>query len=125
MLDKNRLQEIRRRQFFNFFADFYDKYERGAFGKDLNYEFRDKEKKQNLKKYFKKYHRDDLFLPTVVVDIPIECDIAAQKRLCECYIKNKEKGLNDKPKKKIKVKMLIEREQYEKREEYLGMSPGI
>ncbi|CDW86371.1 UNKNOWN [Stylonychia lemnae] len=124
-LDKEKIKEIRRRQFFNFFADFYDKYERGAFGKDLSYHFSDEEKEKNLKRYFKKYYRDDLFLPSVVVDIPIECNMAAQKRLCECYIKKNQSYSKNRVQRKIKVKMLVGREQYEKREEYLGMSPGI
>lgn len=88
-ISSDKIKEIRRRQFFNFFADFYDKYENGGFGKDLNYTFTDEEKEQNLKKYFKRYYKDDLFLPTVIVDMPITCDIAAKKRLCDCFTKLK------------------------------------
>eukprot|EP00347_Sterkiella_histriomuscorum_P003119 403365517 len=67
-----KLKEVRRRQFFNFFADFYDKYEGGAFSKDLNFNFSDEEKEANLKCYFKKYYKDDQFLPSVLVELPIQ-----------------------------------------------------
>ena len=83
-LNEERLKEIRRRQFFNFFADFYDKYEQGNMGIKSNFVFSDEEKETNLKKYFKKFYRDDLFLPTEIKEIPLFCDEGCKKRGCLC-----------------------------------------
>ena len=84
-LTTQKLKEVRRRQFFNFFADFYDKYEQGAFGLNQTFTFSDEEKESNLKKYFKQYYNEDLYLPTKIVELPLTCDIAAKKRLCKCH----------------------------------------
>ena len=120
-LTNKRVREIRRRQFFNFFADFYDKYEDAKMRQDDSFTFTNKEKEQSLKSYFKKYYRDDRFLPTVIKNIPLACDIASKKRLCDC--KNQVNNL--KPIKTIRVEMLQERPPGESKDQYLDKSEGI
>ena len=56
-----KVKDLRRKQFFNFLADFFDKFEAGHMkGKvGAGFKFDDEEKERWLKKYFKKYYMEN------------------------------------------------------------------
>lgn len=74
---ENKIKTCRRKQFFSFFTDFYDKLEEGKIKPGSGLTFSEQEKTEKLKTNFKKFYKDDLFMPTEVVDIPVSCDAAA------------------------------------------------
>ena len=63
--DKNvslrKIKELRRKQFFNFLADFFDKFEAGHMSSKVgnNFKFEEEEKERWLKRYFMKYYVED------------------------------------------------------------------
>lgn len=71
------VKEIRRRQFFNFFADFYNK--------NPVIPDSDEEKSGTLKELFKKYYTAETSMPKISVEIPHKCKIASELRPCNCH----------------------------------------
>ena len=58
------MKELRRKQFFNFISDFFEKIESGGLANkasDLT-KFTEDEKEKWIKKYFKKYYMENLCL---------------------------------------------------------------
>ena len=84
----DKIKDLRRKQFFNFLADFFDKFEaghmKGKVGK--NYKFDDEEKEKWLKKYFKKYYMENQVVEDIVVRMKLDTDQAAKKRQCSCTV---------------------------------------
>lgn len=56
-----KIKELRRKQFFNFLADFFDKFEAGTMSSKVgkNFKFDEEEKEKWLKRYFMKYYVED------------------------------------------------------------------
>ena len=52
---------MRSQQFWNFFADFFHKFEKGNMKNkvDKSYKFTEEEKQEWLERYFKKYYDDE------------------------------------------------------------------
>ena len=60
-----KIKELRRKQFFNFLVDFFDKFEAGEMKYKLgkNVKFTPEEKQKWLKKYFMKYFMENVEQP--------------------------------------------------------------
>lgn len=86
-MNKERIKELRRKQFFSFFADFFDKLEQGSMLKNLRgTNFTDEEKEEWIKTYFKRYYMENLVLKEEVVKLKVDTAMAAKKRQCSCTI---------------------------------------
>lgn len=83
------VKEIRRRQFFNFFADFYTK--------NPVLPDSDDEKSSTIKDLFKKYYTADTSMPKITVEIPHKCQFTGELRSCECNKKVEMDVRNERP----------------------------
>ena len=74
-----KIKDLRRKQFFNFVSDFFEKFDRGDMqGKASSLiSFNEEEKEQWIKKYFKKYFMENAVLKDEVVRMKIDTDMAA------------------------------------------------
>lgn len=84
------MRELRRKQFFSFLADFFDKEEKGHFANKTIHRFTPEEKEEWIKKYFKKYYMENMVLKEEKVRLKIDTDMASKKRHCSCTV-----GLRD------------------------------
>ena len=77
-----KIKGLRRKQFFNFIADFYEKFENGELkGKAGNMKpFTPEEKERQIKKYFKKYYMENAVQKPVKMKFKVDTDQAAKKR---------------------------------------------
>jgi len=82
------VKELKRKQFFNFLADFFDKLESGKMtqkvGKD--FKFTEEEKEQWLKKYFMKYFMETTEPTVEMVRIKVSQSNVNDKRDCSCSL---------------------------------------
>jgi hypothetical protein len=69
-----KLRELRRKQFFNFLADFFDKLDSGSMGNKVGKEFKfdTEEKEKWLKRYFMKYFMEGDGRPPEMVSIKVD-----------------------------------------------------
>lgn len=82
------MKNQRRRQFLNFLNDFFEKIENGQL-KNLQPEllkFTDAEKKDWVRKYFKKYYMENAVLRDETFRLKVDTDLARKKRTCSCTV---------------------------------------
>ena len=62
MVSQKKIKELRRKQFFNFLSDFFDKFDAGLMKDKVgpDFKFTEEEKERWLKKYFMKYFMEDM-----------------------------------------------------------------
>jgi len=82
------MKDLRRKQFFNFMSDFFEKFEQGNFSSKTTslITFSEEEKEEWIKRYFKKYYMENKVLKEEIVEMKIDADAAAKKRTCSCTV---------------------------------------
>ena len=92
-----KVKDLRRKQFFNFLADFFDKFEAGQMKGKVgnNFKFDDEEKEKWLKKYFKKYYMENQVVEDIVVKLKLDTDQAARKRQCSCTVGQRDEATGE------------------------------
>lgn len=74
-LSKQKMRQIRRKQFFTFFEGFFDKYPNDSLKlRNLRFQFSKQEKVDLLKKYFRKYFNEKLDTKKSTVESKLESD---------------------------------------------------
>ena len=88
IIPSKKMKELRRKQFFNFISDFFEKIESGGLANKQNelIQFNDEEKEAWIKKYFKKYYMESLVLEDKEYKLKVDTDKAAKKRTCACTV---------------------------------------
>lgn len=84
MVSMRKIKELRRKQFFNFLADFFDKFDAGLMKDKVgpDFKFTEEERERWLKKYFMKYFMEDMKAEPVKQKTAEE-DNAAANRDCD------------------------------------------
>ena len=72
MVSDRKIKELRRKQFFNFLADFFDKFDAGVMKDKVgpDFKFTEEERERWLKKYFMKYFMEDMKIEPPVKQKP-------------------------------------------------------
>jgi c-di-AMP phosphodiesterase-like protein len=82
------MKDLRRRQFFNFLADFFEKIDSGHLRnkpKEL-LTFTEEEKMEWTKKFFKKYYMENAVLKDEVQRLKVDTNMSQKKRMCSCTV---------------------------------------
>ena len=76
MVSQRKIKELRRKQFFNFLADFFDKFDAGLMKDKVgpDFKFSEEERERWLKKYFMKYFMEDMKAEPVQQKIVLDGD---------------------------------------------------
>ena len=133
---QGKLRELRRKQFFNFLADFFDKLDAGNMDGKVSkaFKFDPEEREKWLKRYFMKYFMEVDGRNPEMVSVKVDQSVAHEKRHCSCSkgsYDNKGEFIppcsihKNKPDKFIKVPMVPEIATREMIDAQLGMSMGI
>lgn len=79
IIPSQKIKDLRRKQFFNFISDFFEKFDRGDMKNKASplIKFNEEEKEEWMKKYFKKYYMENEVLKDVEVRMKVDTDMAA------------------------------------------------
>lgn len=82
------MKNQRRKQFFNFINDFFEKIDNGTIeNKPADFvNFTEEERKEWVRKYFKKYYMENAALRDETVRLKIDTNLARKKRTCSCTV---------------------------------------
>lgn len=77
---------MKKKQFFQFIADFFDKYDDGHFSHNTSIKFTEAEKEKWIKKYFLKYFSNQVEPLTEKIRINTSLKMDTDQRTCSCTV---------------------------------------